>query len=350
MEEKKLTVTFVNVGYGEAILLECPDSSKPDGVFTALIDGGSAEDSEFADRSSGRVRIEEYLEKRGIRRLDLAVSTHIHEDHLCGLLRAARIAPPAVLWQTLPPDLYRSLRPLDGSVARNLSESKFMQALNDYSTLCALVEDHGGTILAPKSGQELVIAPDLTVQILSPSTKKQLALADEINALYNSANVCSTFLQRLDALDARMNNYSLILRLNYRGTRILLPGDTNVTGYDGIDPADLRADLFKVGHHGQKDGVDEALAELIRPTAVVCCASSDRRYNSAHPDTMNLLRACWQIMGQPCIFPTVPRSPVCRSRPMRLCGLPSAPTAPWTSGIFRHPKTNRRNTPWQKSF
>ena len=134
-----------------------------------------------------------------------------------------------------------------------------------------------------------MIAPDLTVQILSPFTKKQLALADEINALYNSANVCSTFLQRLDALDARMNNYSLILRLNYRGTRILLPGDTNVTGYDGIDPADLRADLFKVGHHGQKDGVDEALAELIRPTAVVCCASSDRRYNSAHPDTMKLL-------------------------------------------------------------
>ena len=94
MEEKKLTVTFVNVGYGEAILLESPDPSKPDGVFTALIDGGSAEDSEFADRSSGRVRLEEYLEKRGIRRLDLAVSTHIHEDHLCGLLRAARIVPP----------------------------------------------------------------------------------------------------------------------------------------------------------------------------------------------------------------------------------------------------------------
>ena len=69
-----------------------------------------------------------------------------------GLLRAARIAPPAVLWQTLPPDLYRSLRPMDGSVARNLSESKFMQALNDYGTLCALVEDHGGTIFAPRSG------------------------------------------------------------------------------------------------------------------------------------------------------------------------------------------------------
>ena len=59
MEEKKLTVTFVNVGYGEAILLECPDPSRPGGVFTALIDGGSAEESEFADRASGRLPVEE---------------------------------------------------------------------------------------------------------------------------------------------------------------------------------------------------------------------------------------------------------------------------------------------------
>ena len=65
MEEKKLTVTFVNVGYGEAILLECPDPSRPGGVFTALIDGGSAEESEFADRTSGRLPVEEYLKMQG---------------------------------------------------------------------------------------------------------------------------------------------------------------------------------------------------------------------------------------------------------------------------------------------
>ena len=140
MEEKKLTVTFVNVGYGEAILLECPDPSRPGGVFTALIDGGSAEESEFADRTSGRLPVEEYLTKRGIRHLDLAVSTHIHEDHLCGLLRAARIAPPDVLWQTLPADFYKALSPLDSSAARTPSESKFLRALNDYRSLFGLVE------------------------------------------------------------------------------------------------------------------------------------------------------------------------------------------------------------------
>lgn len=289
MEEKKLTVTFVNVGYGEAILLECPDPTRPNGVFTALIDGGSAEAEEFADRTSGRLPIESYLEKRGIRRLDLAVSTHIHEDHICGLLRAARSAPPAVLWQSLPVDFYKSLQPLDTSAARTSSESKFLRALNDYGTLCALVEDSGGTILAPEVGKTLALCPDLTAHILAPCTKKRSALAEEMKVLYNSANVFEDFLLKLDALDARMNNYSLILLLDYRGTRLLLPGDTNLTGYGGIPPAALRADLFKVGHHGQRDGVDEPLADAIRPAAVVCCASSDRRYNSAHPDAMQLL-------------------------------------------------------------
>ena len=68
-------------------------------------------------------------------------------------------------------------------------------------------------------------------------------------------------------------------------------GDTNVAGYGHVDPADLRADIFKVGHHGQKDGADEALLRAVRPKAVVCCASSDRRYNSAHPDLMRTIAA-----------------------------------------------------------
>ena len=36
MEHMKLT--FVNVGYGEAILLECPDPRFADGVFVMVID------------------------------------------------------------------------------------------------------------------------------------------------------------------------------------------------------------------------------------------------------------------------------------------------------------------------
>lgn len=86
-----------------------------------------------------------------------------------------------------------------------------------------------------------------------------------------------------------MNNYSLILLLEYRGTRILLPGDTNHMGYGGLAPASLRADLFKVGHHGQRDGISAEQIQAIAPRAVVCCASSDRRYNSADPAILQMM-------------------------------------------------------------
>ena len=44
-----------------------------------------------------------------------------------------------------------------------------------------------------------------------------------------------------------------------------------------------------MGHHGQKDGASPELLAAVRPEVVVCCASSDRRYESAHPDTMAMI-------------------------------------------------------------
>ena len=75
-----MKLTFVNVGYGEAILLEIPEASRRDGIFTALIDGGSADRQEYEDRSSGRIPVWDYLQKEHIGHLDLMVCTHIHED------------------------------------------------------------------------------------------------------------------------------------------------------------------------------------------------------------------------------------------------------------------------------
>lgn len=310
MPMEKMKLTFVNVGYGEAMLLECPDPSRPGGVFTALIDGGSAEASEFEDRASGRIPIQDYVSAHGPERIDLMVSTHTHEDHICGLLEAARLAPPAELWQTLPPAYYRGLRPLDVSVAQNPSQSKFLRALNDYITLCTLTEAHGGAIRALRAGDSIPLCPGLRAQVLAPSAAACAALEAQTDALYAETDP-EAFLQKLSVLDARMNNYSLILRLDYGGTRILLPGDTNLAGYGGIPDEQLRADLFKVGHHGQIDGANQALADKVHPSAVVCCASSDRRYNSAHPDTLRLLKES----GAALYFSDCPRLPELHTPP-----------------------------------
>lgn len=287
-QDTQMKLTFINVGYGEAIFIDAPDENRPDGRFYAMIDGGSAEDSEFLESGSGRIRAEVFL--AALPRLDLAVSTHIHEDHLCGLYRVCRDHPPAVLRQTLPPGFYRSLHPLGDASAQNDSERKFLAALDDHIRLCALVEQNGGVLEQNHAGDTLTLAPGLTAEVLAPSKEQADDLQSRMRELYDTPQGVPEFREKLDALDARMNNFSLILRLTFGSVHILLPGDTNRAGYGGISPEKLAADIFKVGHHGQIDGADAALLQSVRPKFAVCCASSDRRYNSAHPETMRLLK------------------------------------------------------------
>lgn len=300
-----MKLTFVNVGYGEAVLAECPDPGFADGTFVMLIDGGGAEASEFADRSSGRVPLAEYLTASKLRHIDLMVSTHIHEDHICGMLPAAEVLPPAALWQLLPPDFCKAvMHRLDLSLAQNDSQDKFIRALNDAQALLHLVEERGGAVRALRAGESGELCGGLRFQALAPDAGRIDELESRCRDLFMEEDV-QAFRQKLSALDARMNNFSLMLLLEYRGTRILLPGDTNRLGYGGIDPAALRAHLFKVGHHGQKDGASRELLEAIRPRAVVCCASSDRRYDSAHPDMLRMLAES----GAELYFSDCPRLP-----------------------------------------
>ena len=284
MEHVRLT--FVNVGYGEAMVLECPDPARRNGQFVMVFDGGGNEIAEFADRSSGRIPMVEYLTDRGLDHIDVMVSTHIHEDHICGLLPLLEHWTPGELWQSLPKDFYRRMRTLPVPENTTASQSKFLRALNDYSRLCGLVEERGGVIRTIAAPLDERLCQDLSVRVLAPSVPRTKELESLLEGVYGAEG--EAFWPLLDQLDARMNNFSLILRLEYQDTRLLLPGDTNCMGYDDLDDAQLRADLFKVGHHGQRDGASPQQLRAIAPAAVVCCASSDRRYNSADPGVLTV--------------------------------------------------------------
>ncbi|MBR1690440.1 MAG: hypothetical protein IJ713_06675 [Oscillibacter sp.] len=286
-----MKLTFVNVGYGEAILLECPDPSFQNGTFVMLIDGGSDDINEYAGNTSGRIPLWEYLAEKKLDHIDLMVNTHPHADHVCSMLPAAKMLTPAALWQTIPARFCREvMRPLDASLAKNPSQNTFTRALNDCATLSKLVEDAGGAVSTVTAGDGGTLCQDLHYRVLSPTKARQKELLAHLERIYNAPDK-TTYLSRLWELDEILNNFSIMLALEYRGTRILLPGDTNRAGYGDVDAAALPAHLFKVGHHGQKDGVSQELLDIIRPDMVVCCASSDRRYNSAHPDLMERIEA-----------------------------------------------------------
>ena len=65
---REFTVTFLDVGQGDAILVQAP------GGYAALVDGGPAEADVVSD-----------LRARGVTRLDLVVLTHAQADHQGGL-------------------------------------------------------------------------------------------------------------------------------------------------------------------------------------------------------------------------------------------------------------------------
>jgi competence protein ComEC len=80
-----VTMTFLDVGQGDAALIEFPSG------YRMLIDGGGVSSGRFLDLrdestfSIGESVLSPYFFSRGIRRLDAVVLTHAHHDHMDGL-------------------------------------------------------------------------------------------------------------------------------------------------------------------------------------------------------------------------------------------------------------------------
>lgn len=89
-----MKATFVNVGYGDCILLQNENG------YTALIDGGSDLESEFAG-DPYRIRASDYLKEQHISHLDAVFISHIHEDHVCGLEKVLNSVTADVIYTPL---------------------------------------------------------------------------------------------------------------------------------------------------------------------------------------------------------------------------------------------------------
>lgn len=279
-------VTLINVGNGDAILVQVPDKGCRDGSFVMLIDGGSNEIAEYADTSTGRCRAVDYLEKKGIGHIDVMVCTHIHEDHTCGLLPVAQRWTPALLWQPFPKEVLSLLKPLKIKTETE-SERKFLAALNDFDRLCRLVAKNGGRIvqMTPEKTRHksLCIAKDVYVRVLGPASQEINRQLRWMKALYQRGDV-----RVLSSMDKRMNGASLLLHLTCAGKSFLLTGDTENTGY-GQCMEEIRADVFKIGHHGQENSLTMDILQAVAPKYAAICVSSDRRYQSGSPKVLSML-------------------------------------------------------------
>ena len=126
----RFTVTFIDVGQGDATLLQAPDGQ------AALLDGGPP--------GSGIVGA---LRRRGVRELDLVVLTHAQEDHQGGLADVLGEVPVRVL--------------LDGGTG---STDPI------HARIAALALERGTRVITGAAGQTLQLG-GLKLSVLSPASR-----------------------------------------------------------------------------------------------------------------------------------------------------------------------------------
>jgi len=285
-----MDITFINVGYGESILITCADPERENGQFVMLIDGGSAMDSEYVGQS-GRIRSYDFLKKTGITHIDLLVFSHIHEDHTSGLIPVINEIPVCQYWTSviLDPNNYGKI--IDPDKYLTDTNRKALFSINAYSQLMKELPSDKITWLDG-------IIPsyfktnEFTIDVLGPDKDYKEQVEKSLNSVFTAMNAEALNKAVTDTTET-MNNASLILRLHYKGYRVLLCGDTNAGGFSHIKKENsdlLHADVFKIGHHGQADSVDEELIRLVDPSVIVCCASNDYRSNSSNPRTFETIQ------------------------------------------------------------
>ena len=225
-----LTLTALDVGQGDALLVEVPG---PSGGAPArmLVDGGPEPGLAL-----------KLLHDRGIDYLDAVVVSHPHADHSGGL--------PAVLSRLRTGALLVGPAP-----AASLDEPAASAIATEAVAAQRLVP-----ILRAAAGQRFNLGP-ATVEILSPP-------AD-------------------GSLGKEPNDNSLVLRVVHTDDSILLTGDAEEAAQARLlqRPDLLRADVLKVPHHGGNTNADGFFAAVGATTAVIG-VGADNDYGHPAPEVL----------------------------------------------------------------
>jgi competence protein ComEC len=220
-----LLVEAIDVGQGDSLLLIAPDGR------TMLVDGGGFGGGPHQapqDYDIGEEVVSQVLWSRGIRRLDVVVLSHAHSDHMGGL--------PAVLSNFHPSELW-------------VGNNPYSEAYN------ALLDEVAGLhvrVRSLRAGDELAFGP-AQAHVLAPFREYQPGLEPG-------------------------NNDSLVLRVAYGATSVLLEGDAERPVEDAMlaEPG-LASTLLKVGHHGSLSSTrPEFLARVAPQWAVISCGLRNR--------------------------------------------------------------------------
>lgn len=227
-----LSVSFLNVGQGDAIFIESPTGVQ------VLIDAGGGREVLRA-----LSRVQSWFD----RSVDVIIATHPDQDHIGGF--------PDLLARYSVSQIFYSSVDDDGSDAR-----AFARAVSGEV-------QSGAVEKTAKRGDMIDIGGGAKLEVLFPDR---------------------------DVSGIETNTGSIVARLTYGDTTFLFTGDSpsSIEKYlVRLDGAKLHAAVLKVGHHGSRTSSSEEFIDAVSPSFAVISRGCDNSYGHPHKEVVERLAA-----------------------------------------------------------
>ncbi len=240
-QDGRLRMTVLDIGQGDAIVLELP------GNRAILIDGGGLFDDRF---DVGEQVVVPFLLSRWIGHLDVVVLSHPHPDHLNGLQAVLRHISVGQVW-----------------------DSGQRVGIPTYLWLEEVLRDRRIPHKILEAGYQTSQFAPVQIGVLHPSNPM---LSGSPRGRFSD-----------------VNSNSLVLTVRYGKVTFLLPGDIEQEAEDRLleQETDLAAQVLKVPHHGGRTSSSEPFLARVHPKIAIVSAGYRNRFRHPHQETLDRYRA-----------------------------------------------------------
>ena len=219
--DSNIKIHYIDVGQGDSELIQIGDKN-------ILIDAGTSDK-----------RALDYLKSLGIKKIDYAIATHPHEDHI-------------------------------GSMD---------DVINAFDI---------GTFYAPKATTTTKTFENMVKALKSKDLKMTVPKVGEEITIGNAA---LTFLAPNSDKYEDLNNYSIVVKLKYGNNSFVFMGDAQDISEGEIlkKQLDIKADVLKVGHHGSHSSTTKEFLDKVNPKYAVISCEKGNDYGHPHKETLTKL-------------------------------------------------------------